>query len=78
MACFLNFCNETDQYLYSFYLRKATADARDCIISILNRLLPRLHEAFPKANLLIRLDGGFARTEFLITSMSKGWTMWSE
>lgn len=35
-----------------------------CSVGILRRLIERLREAFPKAKIRVRLDGGFAAPSF--------------
>lgn len=59
-ACFLNFDKETDHYLFAYQLRPGDVDATYGAIGILKRTVPRLRQAFPKAKIRIRLDGGFA------------------
>ena len=63
LAGFLTFDNEADQYLFCCVLRPGSAVAKIGCLSILKRLLPRLHKAFPKAKILIRLDAGFSGPE---------------
>jgi hypothetical protein len=46
-------------------LRAGNAPAKLAAIGILTRVLERLRQAFPKAGLLVRLDGGFACPEIL-------------
>ena len=41
-------------------LRHGKAVASDGTVGLLSRLLPRLRRAFPRARILVRLDGGFA------------------
>lgn len=60
LACFLNFDNESDQYLFAYLLRPGDASATYGAIPILKRVIPRLRDAFPAATIRIRLDGGFA------------------
>jgi len=63
VAGFLTFDNEPDQYLFCYVLRAGNAPAKQGCLGILKRLLPRLHEAFPKAKIRIRLDAGFSGPE---------------
>ena len=63
MVGFLTFNEEADQYLFAYVLRPGNASAGVGAIGILSRLLPRLREAFPRARLRVRLDGGFAAAE---------------
>jgi hypothetical protein len=60
VAGFLKFDDEPEQYLFTYVLRPGNAPATLGAIGILRRLIERLIEAFPKARLLVRLDGGFA------------------
>lgn len=62
---FLTFDKEPEQYLVAAVLRPGNAPAKLGAIPILRRLLPCLREAFPKAQILVRLDGGFAAPEIL-------------
>ena len=41
-------------------MRHGKAVASDGTVGLLSRLLPRLRRAFPRARILVRLDGGFA------------------
>ncbi len=63
MAGFITFNHEPEQYLFSYVLRPGNAPATRGAIGILRRLLERLREAFPRARVLVRLDGGFAAPE---------------
>jgi hypothetical protein len=60
---FFGFDQEPDQFLFTAVLRPGNAPDRRGAIGILNRLLPRLRKAFPKARFFVRLDGGFAGAE---------------
>jgi hypothetical protein len=60
---FLTFDDEADQYLVAAVLRPGNAPAKVGALGILERLLTRLRQAFPKAQFLVRLDGGFACPE---------------
>lgn len=51
------------QELLVTMLRPGNVDAAAYAVSILKRLVPRLRQACPKAQLLFRADGGFARPE---------------
>ena len=62
---FLSFDDEPEQYLCTAVLRPGSAPAKLGALGILERLLRRLREAFPKARFLVRLDGGFACPEIL-------------
>ena len=48
------------QYLCAALLRHGKAVASEGTVGLLSRLLPRLRRAFPRARILVRLDGGFA------------------
>jgi hypothetical protein len=63
MAGFVTFNHEPEQYLLSYVLRPGNAPATRGAIGMLRRLLERLREAFPRARVLVRLDGGFAAPE---------------
>ena len=60
VAGFLTFNNEPEQYLFAYVLRPGNAPARRGAIGILSRLLEKVRKAFPRARVLVRLDGGFA------------------
>jgi hypothetical protein len=63
MAGFIRFDEEPEQYLFAYVLRPGKATAQLGAIGILKRVLLRLRAAFPRANLRVRLDGGFAGPE---------------
>lgn len=60
VAGFLRFNREPDQYLFCYVLRPGNAPAKQGAIGILERVIERVRAAFPKARVLVRLDGGFA------------------
>ena len=60
VAGFIRFDDEPDQFLLAWLLRPGNAPARTGAIGLLRRIVARLRKAFPKAKLLVRLDGGFA------------------
>jgi hypothetical protein len=62
MVCFLTFNEEAEQYLVAAVLRRGNATGS---LGILRRLITRVSNAFPKARLRVRLDGGFASPEVL-------------
>lgn len=62
---FLSFDHEPEQYLFTTLLRPGNARDRLGVLSILRRIIPHLRTAFPKARILVRLDGGFAGPEIL-------------
>lgn len=63
VAGFVQFDDEPEQYLFAYVLRPGNADAKLGAIGILRRALDRLRGAFPRAKVLVRLDGGFAGPE---------------
>jgi hypothetical protein len=63
VAGFLTFNREPEQYLFTYVLRPGNAPAKLGALGILDRLIERLRAAFPRARLLVRLDGGFAGPE---------------
>jgi hypothetical protein len=65
IAGFLTFNHEPEQYLFAYVLRPGNATATRGAIGILSRLLERVREAFPRARVLVRLDGGFAAPQIL-------------
>ncbi len=65
MVGFLTFDQEAEQYLVTAVLRPGNAPGSAGAVGILRRLIERLREAFPKAKIRVRLDGGFAAPEVL-------------
>ncbi|MGC2330503.1 MAG: IS1380 family transposase [Candidatus Acidiferrales bacterium] len=65
MVCFLTFEEEAEQYLVAAVLRPGNAPGSAGAIGILRRLIARVGDAFPKAKIRVRLDGGFASPEVL-------------
>jgi hypothetical protein len=65
MVCFLTFNEEAEQYLVAAVLRRGNASGSVGALGILRRLIARVGDAFPKAKILVRLDGGFASPEVL-------------
>lgn len=63
LSGFVSFDEEAEQYLIAYVLRAGNAPAKQGLVSLLDRLLPRLRSAFPKARLRIRLDAGFSGPE---------------
>ncbi len=63
MLGFMTFDNEPDQYLFAAVLRPGNVSASRGAIGILKRVFEKLRTAFPKAEILVRLDGGFANEE---------------
>ena len=62
-AGFIQFDDEPEQYLFAYVLRPGNANAKLGAIGILRRIVEQLRRAFPKAKVLVRLDGGFAGPE---------------
>jgi hypothetical protein len=65
MVCFLTFNEEAEQYLVAAVLRRGNATGSLGALGILRRLIARVSNAFPKARIRVRLDGGFASPEVL-------------
>jgi len=65
MAGFVSFNKESEPYLFCYVLRAGNAPAKQGAIGILDRMIERLRSAFPKARILVRLDGGFSGPELL-------------
>jgi hypothetical protein len=65
MVCFLTFDEEGEQYLVAAVLRRGNATGSVGALGILRRLITRVSNAFPKARIRVRLDGGFASPEVL-------------
>src|SRR6202166_4858252 len=65
MVCFLTFNEEAEQYLVAAVLRPGNATGSVGALGILRRLIARVSNAFPKASIRVRLDGGFASPEVL-------------
>lgn len=72
VAGFVQFDAEPEQYLFTYVLRAGRAGAKLGAIGILERVFERLRQAFPKARLFVRLDGGFACPEILEFLESEG------
>ena len=62
---FLKFDDEPEQHLFTYVLRPGNAPAKLGALGILRRVVERLSYAFPTAEILVRLDGGFACPEIL-------------
>ena len=65
LLAFVTFDAEPEQHLVAAILRGGRAAASDGALPLLRRLLPKLRQAFPRARLRMRLDGGFAGPELL-------------
>lgn len=60
MLTTLQFEDESDHHLVAPVLRPGNAKGSLGAIAILKRLLPRLRATFPRAEIRVRMDGGFA------------------
>ena len=65
LLAFVTFDDEQDQHLLAAMLRPGTAHCKVGAVAILKRLIPALRQAFPKAVIRVRLDGGFCCPEIL-------------
>lgn len=63
MLGFVSFGDEPDQYLFAAVLRPGNVTSSRGACAILRRTLAMVRERFPKARVLVRLDGGFACAE---------------
>ena len=63
MVTTLQFEDEPDHHLVAPMLRPGNAKGSLGAVAILKRLLPRLRCTFPRAEIRVRLDGGFATPE---------------
>lgn len=62
---FLQFDEESEQYLFASVLRDGHAGASEGACAILERVIGKLGKAFPRSTIRVRLDGGFATPEVL-------------
>lgn len=62
---FISFDKESDQHLCLTLLRSGRAPDKCGVLWFLERLVPKLRNAFPKARLRVRLDAGFSAPEIL-------------
>lgn len=56
---FISFDGHPEQHLVAALLRRGTAHEVEGGLSVLRQLIPALREAFPRAELVVRLDAGF-------------------
>lgn len=63
LEAFLTFDREREQFLCAAALRPGNAPTQQGALTFLKRIVGRLQERFPKARILVRLDGGFAEPE---------------
>jgi hypothetical protein len=57
---FLSFDEEPDQYLFLARLRPGNATPRRGALRTFRRVVRKLRKAFPKSEIVVRLDGGFS------------------
>ena len=62
---FISFDKEPEQYLVASVLRPGNVHGTAGFFGVLRRLVERLMEAFPKADILVRLDADYATPEVL-------------
>jgi len=60
LIVFATFDDEPRQYLLAAVLRPGNAPAAIGVQGVLRRLIPKLWDAFPRARVRVRMDGGFA------------------
>jgi len=65
LLAYLTFNGEPEQHLVAAMLRSGTAPTSRGALMMLKRIVGELQERFPRARLLVRLDGGFAGPELL-------------
>jgi len=63
LQAFLTFDGEPEQFLCAAALRPGNAPTQQGALPLLQRIVGRLQERFPKTRILVRLDGGFAEPE---------------
>ena len=63
LLAFMTLDKEPEQHLLAAVLRPGNARPQLAVLGVLRRLVDRLHHAFPKARILVRLDAGFAFPE---------------
>jgi Transposase DDE domain group 1 len=63
LLAFLTFDHEREQHLCAAALRPGNASTQAGALTFLKRIVGRLQDRFPKARILVRLDGGFAAPE---------------
>ena len=64
-TAFISFNGGGEMHLAALLLRPGNAGAVDGAIPLLRRMIPKIRDAFPKATVRVRVDGGFATPEFL-------------
>ena len=63
MACFVQFDEEPDQYLFAYVLRAGDAPSSLGAVTLLSRSIKLLKKQFKETRIRVRLDGGFATAE---------------
>lgn len=63
LQAFLTFDREPEQFLCAAALRPGNAPTAAGALTFLKRIVSRLQHRFPRARILVRLDGGFATPE---------------
>jgi hypothetical protein len=63
LLAFLTFERESEQHLCAAALRPGNAPTQAGSLTLLKRIVGRLQQRFPRARILVRLDGGFAAPE---------------
>jgi len=63
LLAFLTFDREPEQYLVAAVLRPGNAPTQRGALPLLKRIVARVQERFPRARILVRLDGGYAEPE---------------
>ena len=69
MACFVQFDEEPDQYLFAYVLRAGDAPSSLGAVTLLSRSIKLLKKQFKETRIRVRLDGGFATAEVLDLSL---------
>lgn len=64
-CAFVSFDDHPENHLIGTLLRSGSCKDYEGAIALMRRLLPALLEAFPKARVVVRLDGGFGNEEIL-------------
>ena len=63
MACFLQFDEEADQYLFAYFLRAGDTPSSFGAVALLDRTIRLLKKQFKETLIRVRLDEGFATAE---------------
>jgi hypothetical protein len=65
MCAFVSFDDHPENHLIATLLRSGSCRDHEGAIALMRRVLPELRDAFPRARVLVRLDGGFGNEEIL-------------